>query len=84
MSRTRPPYTKDFRKRMVVLARAGRSVSELAEEFEPSDQTIRSRLNHPRLKVEGFYGGCDDWKSAEAHSPTVKSESGGSRSWPSM
>ena len=44
MSRTRPPYTKDFRKRMVVLARAGRSVSELAEEFEPSDQTIRSRI----------------------------------------
>jgi len=44
MSRTRPPYTKDFRKRMVELARAGCSVSELAEEFEPSDQTIRSRI----------------------------------------
>lgn len=42
MPRTRPPYPQQFRDRIVELARAGRSVSELAEEFEPSDQTIRS------------------------------------------
>ena len=42
MPRTRPPYPQEFRDRIVELARAGRSVSELAEEFEPSDQTIRS------------------------------------------
>ena len=41
-------------------------------------------LNHPRLEVEGFCGGRDDWKSAKAQSPTVKSGSGGSRSCPSM
>ena len=42
MPRTRPPYPQEFRDRIVELARAGRSVSELAEEFEPSGQTIRS------------------------------------------
>lgn len=42
MPRTRPPYPQAFRDRIVELARSGRSVSELAEEFEPSDQTIRS------------------------------------------
>lgn len=42
MPRTRPPYPQAFRDRIVELARAGRSVSELAEEFEPSGQTIRS------------------------------------------
>ena len=42
MPRTRPPYPQAFRDRIVELARAGRSVSELAEEFEPSDQTIRT------------------------------------------
>jgi transposase len=42
MPRTRPPYPKEFREQIVALARAGRSASELAEEFEPSDQTIRT------------------------------------------
>ena len=42
MPRTRPPYPQQFRDRIVELARTGRSVSELAEEFEPTDQTIRS------------------------------------------
>ena len=42
MPRTRPPYPEAFRQQIVELARAGRSVSQLAEEFEPSGQTIRS------------------------------------------
>jgi transposase len=42
MPRTRPPYPQQFRDRIVELARAGRSVSELAEEFEPTGQTIRT------------------------------------------
>ena len=43
MPRTRPPYPQEFRDRIARgLARAGRSVSELAEGFEPSGQTIRS------------------------------------------
>ena len=42
MPRSRPPYPPEFRRQIVELARAGRSVQELAEEFEPSYWTIRT------------------------------------------
>ena len=42
MRRTRLPYPPEFRRQIVELARAGRSVQELAEEFEPSYWTIRT------------------------------------------
>ncbi len=42
MGRTRPPYPPEFRRQMVELARAGRTPEELAREFEPSEQTIRT------------------------------------------
>lgn len=42
MPRTRPPYPQEFRERIVELARAGRSASELAREFEPCYGTIRT------------------------------------------
>lgn len=42
MPKTRPPYPPEFRRRMVELVRAGRNPSELAKEFEPSAQAIRT------------------------------------------
>jgi transposase len=42
MPRSRPPYPAEFRQQIVELARAGRSVTELAAEFEPSGETIRN------------------------------------------
>jgi len=42
MAKTRPPYTPEFRRQMVDLVRAGRSPEELAEEFEPTAQSIRN------------------------------------------
>jgi transposase len=42
MSKTRPPYTPEFRRQMVELVRAGRSPDELAREFEPTAQSIRN------------------------------------------
>jgi transposase len=42
MAKARLPYPEEFRRKIVELYRAGRSVNELAEEFEPSDQTIRN------------------------------------------
>jgi len=42
MPRTRPPYPQEFRDRIVELARNGRTPAELAEEFEPTEPTIRS------------------------------------------
>lgn len=42
MPRTRPPYPHEFRDKIIELACNGRTVVELAEEFEPSEQTIRN------------------------------------------
>ena len=42
MPRTRPPYPQKFRDRIVELARNGRTPSELADEFEPTETTIRN------------------------------------------
>ena len=42
MAKTRPPYTPEFRQQMVELVHAGRSPEELAQEFEPTAQSIRN------------------------------------------
>jgi len=42
MPRTRVPYTPEFRRQMVDLVRAGRDPDELAREFEPTAQSIRT------------------------------------------
>jgi transposase len=40
MPRTRPPYPPEFREQMIALARAGRSVEDLARQFEPCAATV--------------------------------------------
>jgi transposase len=42
MSRYRAAYPPEFRRQMVELVRAGRSPQDLAEEFEPSAEAIRT------------------------------------------
>jgi transposase len=42
MPKTRPPYAPEFRRQMVELVRAGRSPEDLAKEFEPTAQSIRT------------------------------------------
>lgn len=42
MPRPRSAYPPEFRAKIVALAKAGRTVDELASEFEPSHQTIRN------------------------------------------
>src|SRR5260370_32210272 len=42
MPRTRAPYSPEFRRQMVELARAGRDPDDLAREFEPTSQSIRA------------------------------------------
>ena len=44
MPKARVPYPAEFRQKIVDLVRTGRSVKELAAEFEPSEQTIRNWL----------------------------------------
>ena len=42
MAKSHAPYPPELRRRLVELARAGRSPIELAREFEPSEQCIRN------------------------------------------
>ena len=42
MPRHRPAYPPEFREQIVELHRSGRSPAELAREFEPTEQTIRT------------------------------------------
>ncbi len=42
MPGSHPPYPPELRRRLVELVRAGRNPAELAEEFEPSEQSIRA------------------------------------------
>ena len=42
MPRTRGPYPPEFRQQIIELVRAGRTPEELAEEFEPSVESIRN------------------------------------------
>jgi len=42
MPKTRPAYAPEFRRQMIELVRAGRDPADLAREFEPSAQAIRT------------------------------------------
>jgi len=65
MPRTRPPYPQEFRNRIIELARAGRTPAELAEEFEPTEQTIRNWIKQADR---------DDGKSADRLSTDERDE----------
>lgn len=64
MPRTRPPYPPEFRRQIIELVRAGRSAAELAQEFEPSYETIRGWVKQADLD-EGHRG--DGLTSEEKH-----------------
>jgi transposase len=49
MPRTHVAYAPEYRRRMVELARAGRSVDQLAREFEPSANAIRKWVKQAAL-----------------------------------
>jgi transposase len=54
MARTRAAYPAEFRQQLVELFRSGRTPGELAREFEPTEQTIRSWIQ--RAQVDGGCG----------------------------
>ena len=56
MPGTHPRYAPEYRQRIIELARAGRSVSELARQFEPTVETIRTWVKQAELD-EGL---CSD------------------------
>ncbi len=42
MPRTRPAYPTQFKAQIIELARSGRSIKELAREFEPCEHSIQA------------------------------------------
>ena len=42
MPKSKPPYAPEFRARIIELARSGRSLRSLADEFHITDQSIRN------------------------------------------
>ena len=49
MPGTHRPYAPEYRRRIIELARAGRSVQELAGQFEPSANAIRKWVKQAAL-----------------------------------
>lgn len=49
MPRTHQPYAAEYRRQIIELARAGRSINELAREFEPSANAIREWVKQAAL-----------------------------------
>ena len=47
--RHRDAYPPEFRRKLIELARTGRTPEQLAEEFEPSAQTIRNWIKQDQL-----------------------------------
>lgn len=49
MPKTRPPYPPEFREQILALVQIGRTPDELAQEFEPTAQTIRNWIKQAEL-----------------------------------
>ncbi len=49
MPRSHPPYAREYRRRIIELARSGRKIDELAREFEPSANAIRKWVKQAAL-----------------------------------
>ena len=61
----RPQYPLEFRQQMVELVRAGRSPKALAQEFEPSEQTIRNWVKQAELDTGQRTDGLTSEERAE-------------------
>jgi len=61
MPKSHQPYPPEFRQQILELVRAGRSPDELAQEFEPTAQTIRNWIKQAELD----HGKREDGLSSE-------------------
>ena len=55
MPRTRNPYPAEFRDQIVALARSGRSIEDLAREFEPCSATIHDWIKKAESDGKGTW-----------------------------
>jgi transposase len=65
MPKSRPPYPEEFRQQILELIQAGRSPDELAEEFEPTAQTIRNWIKQAKLDNGQSHDGLTGGEKAE-------------------
>jgi len=65
MPKSHPPYSKEFRQQILELIRAGRTPDELAEEFEPTAQTIRNWIKQSELDHGQRHDGLTSDEKAE-------------------
>jgi transposase len=61
----RPQYPLEYRQQIVELVRAGRSPKALAQEFEPSEQTIRNWVKQAELDTGQRTDGLTTEEQAE-------------------
>jgi transposase len=65
MPKSHPPYPEEFRQQILELIRAGRTPDELAEEFEPTAQTIRNWIKRVELDNGQRHDGLTSDEKAE-------------------
>ena len=65
MPKSHPPYPDEFRQQILELTRAGRTPDELAEEFEPTAQTIRNWIKQAELDNGQRHDGLTSDEKAE-------------------
>ena len=63
MPKTRPAYPPEYRDQIIALARSGRTPEDLATEFEPSAQTIRTWTKQAQIDTGQIEGTTSDDKS---------------------
>ena len=56
MPKSHPPYPEEFRRQLIDLVRSGRTPESLAQEFEPTAQSIRNWV----AQADRDEGRCDD------------------------
>ncbi len=72
MPRTHPPYAREYRRRIVELARAGRSVAELAREFEASANAIRQWIKQAELDEQSAQRRSDHQRARGTQSAAAR------------
>jgi transposase len=65
MPKSHQPYPPEFRQQILELVRAGRSPDELAQEFEPTAQTIRNWIKQAELDQGQRQDGLSSEEKAE-------------------
>src|SRR5215469_12922403 len=81
MPSTHTPYAPEYRRRIIELARAGRSINQLAREFEPSATVIRKWVKQAALDDGALNRVCDDLDATNERDAAVEAEAYLKETW---